>query len=272
MARTETRLVVLGTQGWIPTARRQTTCVAYRCGPRLLLFDAGTGLSRLLQLPGATLLERAEEVHLFLSHYHLDHVCGLAYLGALLGGRGITLHVPDEALSGVDPLAAAPRLLSPPFHPTRWGERADYALAAVHAGDNRVGPHSVQARAQRHAGTTVAYRVDDSFVFATDTVADEATAEFARGAELLLHEAWIDGREEQDTEKAALVRAAYAVHSSARQAAALAAAAGVAALYLIHLNPLFDETYYDSMESSARLVFPPASVPPDLQEHRFRRD
>ena len=43
---------------------------------------------------------------------------------------------------------------------------------------------------QKHSDVSVAYRVDDAFVVATDTVADPGTADFAAGVGLLLHEAW----------------------------------------------------------------------------------
>ena len=96
-------VTLLGTLGWMPRGARETTCFAVREGSSLLLFDAGTGLRRLLDPEHAGLLEGAGEVHLFLSHYHLDHVCGLAYLSGVLPGRDIVIHPPGEELTGVDP-------------------------------------------------------------------------------------------------------------------------------------------------------------------------
>ena len=41
-------VTLLGTMGWLPRDARETTCFAVREGPTLLVFDAGTGLRRLL--------------------------------------------------------------------------------------------------------------------------------------------------------------------------------------------------------------------------------
>src|SRR5664280_648661 len=105
------RLTLLGTQGWIPTPARETTCLAFDDGPLLFIFDAGTGLGRLLRPPASELLADAREIHLFLTHYHLDHVCGLAYLPAIFAGRTLTVHVPDASLNGVDPQRGVPELI-----------------------------------------------------------------------------------------------------------------------------------------------------------------
>ena len=260
------RLTLLGTQGWIPTPERETTCVAIADGPLLLIFDAGTGLGRLLRPPASELLADAHEIHLFLTHYHLDHVCGLAYLPAIFAGRTLMVHVPDAALNGVDPQRGVPELIRKPYNPRAWHEQPGLVLETLHQGVNEVAGHELRLRAQCHPDTTVAYRLDDHFVMATDTVADPETAAFARGAEVLLHESWIDGVEEADPDAEDLVRTTYLAHSSARQAAALAAQAGVGELILIHLNPLRDNGYYARMQASAREIFAATSIYPDLHE------
>lgn len=264
-------MTLLGTQGWIPTSRRHTTCLAVQHGRALLLFDAGTGLSRLLRPPHSRLVRDARELHLLLTHYHLDHTCGLAYLTGIVGERRLTVHVPARSLNGVDPEDGVPSLIRPPFHPARWSDHRDYRLNVLAEGDHELAGLSLRVRAQCHADVSVAYRLGDMFVLATDTVADPGTAAFSQGAELLLHEAWIDGGEEDDPGQQELVRRTYATHSSARQAASLAAQAGVAELYLIHLNPLFDEEYYARMQETARKSFANTSVPDDLHVRAFSR-
>jgi ribonuclease BN (tRNA processing enzyme) len=260
------RLTLLGTQGWIPTPERATTCLAVDDGPLLLIFDAGTGLGRLLRPPASELIAGAREIHLFLTHYHLDHVCGLAYLPAIFAGHTLTVHVPDASLNGVDPQRGVPELIRKPYNPRGWYEQSGLVLATLHEGVNQVAGHELRLRAQCHPDTTVAYRLDDHVVLATDTVADPQTATFARGAEVLLHEAWIDGVEERDPDAQDLVRTAYLAHSSARQAAALAAQAGVGELILMHLNPLRRDDYYAQMQASAREIFASSSIYPDLHE------
>ena len=260
------RLMLLGTQGWIPTPRRETTCLAVYDDEVLFIFDAGTGLSRFLQPPAADLLGGGREVHLLLTHYHLDHVCGLAYLPGIMQGKPVVVHVPDAALNSVDPERGVPDLIRKPFNPGGFREHADFHLQVLHEGDNEVAGHVVRLRSQCHPDTTVAYRLDDRLVLATDTVADAQTADFARDAQVLLHEAWLDGVEESDPAQREFVETSYRAHSSARQVAGIASEAGVGRLVLMHLNPLRDEAYYEQMERAARETFAETHVYPDLQE------
>jgi ribonuclease BN (tRNA processing enzyme) len=262
------RLTVLGTQGWIPTERRETTCLAFADGDLLFLFDAGTGLRRLLDPPGATMLQRAKDVHLFLTHYHLDHICGLAYLPAFFAERALTIHVPEASLNGVDPQKGIAELIRHPYNPGPPSLKK-LSIETLAAGDNEVAGRRLRVRGQCHPDTTVGYRLDDLFTLATDTVYDPNTAVFAHKSKLLLHEAWIDGIEEHTSGKEDLVSRAYAAHTSARQAAELAAQAGVEELWLIHLNPLMDEAYYRRMEASARHTFARAEVVSDLAFREF---
>src|SRR5688572_7493614 len=67
-----------------------TACVEIRCGVRLFVVDAGTGVTAL----GAALVEEAPaEVDILFSHLHLDHVSGLPFFKpALMGKRVIRTH------------------------------------------------------------------------------------------------------------------------------------------------------------------------------------
>ena len=53
-----------------------TSALEVRCGARLLLFDAGTGLRF---LGNALLAEAPLDADLYLTHTHFDHVCGLPF-------------------------------------------------------------------------------------------------------------------------------------------------------------------------------------------------
>ena len=217
------------------------------------------------------MLDHATDVHLFLTHFHLDHVCGLAYLPGIFAGRTLTVHVPREALTGVDPEGAIAELIRPPYNPRAWGEidSVKLTVATLAEGDNHIAGHVVRVRAQQHTPPSVAYRVDDRLVLATDTVFDPATADFARGAEVFLHEAWFDGIEEDDPAQQERMRVPVTGHTSARRAAELARRAEVGELILMHLNPFFDEGYYRQMEMSARDIFASSSIYPDLYQREL---
>ena len=187
-------VTLLGTVGWMPRGARETTCFAVRSGSSLLLFDAGTGLRRLLDPAHADLLEGAEEVHLFLSHYHLDHVCGLAYLSGVLAGHEVVIHPPAETLTGVDPLAAVAGLVRRPYNPV---DLADMKRVRVHpaaGGENEVAGHVVRLRSQHHSDTSVSFRVDDELVIATDTSRGPGCGAVRRGRRTLAPRGVVLGR------------------------------------------------------------------------------
>ncbi len=248
-------VTVLGTLGWMPRGARETTCFAVREGPVLFLFDAGTGLRRFLDHRHSGLLEEAAEVHLFLSHYHLDHVCGLAYLSGVLPGRDLVLHPPAEELTGVDPVAAVSELVRRPYNPV---DLADMRSVTVRpAGrENEVAGHVIRLRPQHHTDTSVSFRLDDELVIATDTSPDPEAVAFAQGAGLWLHEAWYWADDPHLGDVPEQLRPGYAAHSEATAVAGLAAEAAVGRLILVHLNPLSDEDAYLAMRDAARGTFP----------------
>jgi ribonuclease BN (tRNA processing enzyme) len=248
-------VTLLGTNGWMPRGSRETTCFAVRSGETLLVFDAGTGLRRLLDPEHAGLLEGAEEVQLFLSHYHLDHVCGLAYLSGVLPGRDVVLRPPAEEMTGVDPYAAVAGLVRRPYNPTDLGDMKNVRVEPARRGENEVGGHTLRVRPQQHTDTSVSFRLDDELVVATDTKVDPESVEFAGGAGLWLHESWYWAGDPALDVMPEGLRAGYAAHSEATGVAGLAAEAGVGRLILVHLNPIAGEASLAPMRDAAQSVF-----------------
>src|SRR6476646_4928826 len=66
------KLILLGTGGYFPNGRRHTACLML---PEMgVVLDAGSGMCRI----GKHL--QTEQLDIFLSHAHLDHISGLTYL------------------------------------------------------------------------------------------------------------------------------------------------------------------------------------------------
>lgn len=224
-------LIPLGTNGFIPTHGRQTMSFLVVGEGQALLLDAGTGAGRLL---GAGLQARLRDVprlDILLTHYHLDHVVGLSYLGAFWRDRPVRLHAPRRPLVDADPEEALGRLLGPPLFPVRLGEFAMPIEVVPYAGPTlEIGALRLRLRRQNHPGGSVGVRIGDQLAYCTDTLAEDATSEFARGAGTLLHEVWLT-----DAEAAAGVPA-YG-HSAVSGVAGLARAARVGRLMPIHHHP-----------------------------------
>jgi ribonuclease BN (tRNA processing enzyme) len=257
------QVTLLGTRGWMPGDARETTCFACRDGDSLIILDAGTGLRRLLEPTHAGLFDGVSTIHLLLTHFHLDHTCGLAYLPAVFTGRKVVVHAAAAEITGVQPEAAVAGLLRKPYNPRNWDELTDYSLKPLVAGANDIAGHRVMVRPQQHTDVSVAYRIDDAVALATDTVTDPGTAEFSAGVGLLLHEAWYNAGDPRTDQEPAALRAGFAAHSEVSDVARLAAQADVGRLVLMHLNPLHDESYYAALGAAGRAVFARTEVRAD---------
>lgn len=226
------RLVPLGTNGFIPAGGRQTMCFLLLAETTALLLDAGTGVGRLLDPALQALLAPYPRLEILLTHYHLDHVVGLSYLPGVWRDRPVRLFAPRPPLTDGDPTTALGRLIAPPLFP--------FGLAAMplpievvpyDAGALGIGELALTVRAQRHPGGSAGVRVGDRLAYCTDTMADPATVELARGVAVLLHEVWATDEEARHDDPA------RGGHSAAGQVADLARQAAVGRLLPVHHHP-----------------------------------
>ncbi len=219
-------VTILGSGGWMPSDRRETACVLLRADDRALLLDAGTGARRLATSP--ELLAGAARLDVVLTHFHLDHVCGLSYLPALpvpatvwAPGRWLYGRASDELLA---PLREAPVSA---FAADELGD-----VRELRDGPQRIAGFAITARAQlRHWAPTAGLRVGDDLALITDTAYDPGGIGLARDVRHLLHEAWSPSSEARSADGDA----------TGRDAGRIAAAAGAGQLTLVHLNPLLGD-------------------------------
>jgi ribonuclease BN (tRNA processing enzyme) len=217
---------ILGAGGWIPTGTHATCSALLREGDAAVLIDAGTGVERLVA--ERSLLDGVARLELVLTHFHLDHVAGLAYLPGLRGAGGVPPRIwgPARALTGGSSDDVLRSLYAPPFYD------ADFGLIASEVRElgeeQSVGPFTLRTRLQGgHSTPTLALRFDDLLSYCTDTPYDAGNVELARGTRVLMHEAWAADGSPEATE----------IHSSGLDAGRVAAEAGVERLVLIHLHP-----------------------------------
>ena len=220
--------MLLGTGGLAPSGTRETACTMVRDGNRALVLDLGTGARRLLTDP--TLLNGVGEIHVLLTHFHLDHTCGLPYLATL--SVRVTVWAPGRWLYGADSADILGPLRRPPLSPT--DVTSTYSVNELREGPQQVGGFEVRASAQpRHWTPTAGLRVDDHLALITDTPYEPTSSELARGVAHLLHEAWSSSAAPLHPDRDA----------TAADAAQVARDADVGQLTLVHLNPMrFDHS------------------------------
>jgi ribonuclease BN (tRNA processing enzyme) len=236
---------ILGSGGFVPTGRRETSSLLLvpEHGDGGVVIDAGTGLRRLITDRG--LLAGRTRLDVLLTHFHIDHVCGLAYLTELLD-MDVHVHGPGRALYDTATCDVLERLFAPPIMPVGL-QQIGVHVGELGLGETAFGGLAARARRQdRHTNPTLGLRFGDELVWCTDTEDDPLTVDFARGARVLAHDAWGPP--------------AAPGHAEPAGAAQVALDAGAERALLIHVPPLADEA---DLQARAAAVHPHATVATD---------
>jgi len=238
-----------------------TSCVEVRLASgHALVLDAGTGMRPL----GVAMQEDLPvELHVMLTHLHLDHLQGLGFFRPLFA-PGLDIHIWGPA-SPVQRLAERIAMyLSPPLFPVRLEDVPSH-LTFHDAPEEPVtiGSATVRAAKVTHQGPTVGYRIEEhgrTLVYLPDHEpslgADLATVpaawmsghEIAHGADVLLH----DGQY-RDHEYRAHVGWG---HSSIGDAMEFANKADVDKLVLFHHDPYHTDDELEGLLAEARSNWP----------------
>lgn len=212
------------------------------------MIDAGTGVSRLVERP--QLLDRADRLDILLTHFHLDHIAGLAYLPAL----GLCEHTivwgPGQLLYDTTTVELIDRVSHQPFHPVPLQDQ-DIEVRDIPSGELELLHTRIETRRQdRHSAPSLGFRFDNQLTWITDTAYDPDSAPFAEGCEVLAHEAWFSRAAPRNAD----------IHTSAADAAQVAVRAGIDRLVLIHLPP-FEQSIEELVAEAQAAV--PGALPAD---------
>lgn len=213
------QVVFLGTGGYQPNERRHTASIML---PDVgVVLDAGTGFFRMPQHL------RTRELQVFLSHAHLDHVCGLTFpMVPLLSDAvdSISVYGTARTLNGVQKHLFSEELFPVALPQTQFLE-LDGSVAV--GGDGTLSHCRLE-----HPGGSTGYRIDwpgCSLAYITDTVAPGGYSEFVAGVDLLIHECYFPDEMAEWAIKTG--------HSHTTPVAELARDAGVGRLALVHIDP-----------------------------------
>jgi ribonuclease BN (tRNA processing enzyme) len=259
-------LIILGGGGWFPAYGRQTACALLRDGDSAIMIDAGTGVGRLAERP--ELLEGVTRLDILLTHFHLDHVAGLAYLPAIGVCDHTTIWGPGRMLYDTPTERLLAQLSHEPFHPVPLEDQEIRVRDLPEAEIELPGARVELRRQERHSAPSLGLRFEDTLAWITDTAYDDGSAAFAAGCRVLAHEAWFPASHPRNE----------SIHASAAQAARVSVDAGIDRLLLIHLPPfvpvqpelLFEAQAEvplalmaeDGADVSTLLAATPAPVPP----------
>jgi len=288
-------VVFLGTGGSVPSARRATACVLIRSGGSRVLVDAGEGAQR--QMINSTGLVQVDDI--YVTHFHADHYLGLPGLlktyDLLERRKPLRIVGPPGLIGLFDALrrifgklryevelvelepgegighdgfemrgfavehrmkALGYAYVEPP-RPGRFDVEAARGLGITDARDfgrlqrgETIGVDGAEVRPDQVMGEA---RQGRKVVITGDTAPCDMTRVAAHAAQLLVHDGTFAVEESG--------RAAETGHSSARDAARLAADANVAMLAIVHVSSRYNVS---RVLDEAREEFPSTVAPRDF--------
>ncbi len=241
-----------------------TACVEIRCGERLFIVDAGTGIAAL----GSALGEDVPDtIDILFSHLHLDHVGGLPFFKpALTKERLVRTYCGN--LDGDSAMDSLDKLFSPPLFPVRLSQfPARFEHVGFKAGDTLSFDDgvTVETHSLNHPGGATGYRFQHgcrsvcyiSDVEHSEAWPDEALADFVRDADLMIYDGMFS--------EAEYPRCRGWGHSTWEKGVELARAAGVKAVAIFHLYPGHDDAFLRTLEAEMQTVMPTAFVARERQ-------
>jgi ribonuclease Z len=291
-------LTFLGTGAACPSIERNVSAIALQREGETLLFDCGEGTQRQMMRYGASFAFR----EIFFTHFHADHVLGITGLLRTMGlmdrTEPVTLYGPKGAeriLGGIISMGIERNKFPVEIVEVRPGDtlsRKDYDLVTfetIHRADTigwalveherlgRFDPDKARDLGipegplwgRIHKGQSVTLedsrvihpeelvgptRPGRTVVYSGDTRPCDGVRAVSHGADLLVHEATFSSEE--------AARAVETGHSTAREAAEVARAAGVRQLILTHISPRYSREAPELL-AEARAVFPETTIARD---------
>ena len=195
---TQTRVVLLGTRGSVPVGGEafckyggDSSCVLVQMGGETILLDAGSGILR-----AEPYLEAVTDLHILISHVHIDHILGLPFFMPLYNPL-YSVGIYSPLRGGLPVREQIASFMAPPLWPTG----IEVFSPGVHFVNTQefplfIGAVRVDAMEGNHPGGNTVYKLtlgQQSVVFCTDFEHSDwhtsRLTEFAADCSLLIYDA-----------------------------------------------------------------------------------
>lgn len=255
------QIIPFGTNGFFSSFGRQTACYVIPYGKTLIILDAGSGLFRFAEDFGKKLLNGVNDIHLYLSHYHLDHTFGFYAAFKLFKNKKVTVFARDEKQVFWE-------FVKMRHFPVDYAKvHKNFSWSAIREGKQKVSSYNVFVRKQNHRGeVSLGYRFDFGVAYVTDGEPTREIIEFARDIPLLLHEHKTAGVNAIGKKLESHITDG---HVTTVGAALVAKGANVGKLVLIHHDPFADNRRLENQLKIASSIFSKTYLAFDLESIKF---
>jgi phosphoribosyl 1,2-cyclic phosphodiesterase len=229
-----------------------TSCVEVRLGDQLYVFDCGTGFRVLGQSLRKEFGERPLSAHIFVSHFHWDHIQGLPFFAPLYDHR--ENHFEFHSSKRTRSLKQVfQEQMASPYFPVGLNEmKAKQDFYDLEEGRMDLGAVKLQTTWLNHPQGCMGFRLETSdgvLVYATDNepgdpIFDKNVRKLAAGADVLIYDA------QYLPEEYNAKRRGWG-HSHWREAINIVMESGAKELILFHHDPDHDDACIDNVVKEA---------------------
>jgi len=234
-----------------------TSCVEVRLGDQIYVFDCGTGFRVLGQALRREFNGGAVSAHIFVSHFHWDHIQGLPFFGPLYDHRDnhFQFHCSNRTRSLKQVFEEQ---MASPFFPVGLNQmQAKQNFYDLEEGRIQMGDATVQAMWLNHPQGCMGFRMETKegvVVYATDNEPghrefDKNVRKLAAGADVLIYDAQYLPEEYEAN------RRGWG-HSHWREAVNIVMESGAKELVLFHHDPDHDDECIDKVVKEASNYYP----------------
>ena len=255
-----TRVKFWGVRGSTPTPQAEnlryggnTSCVEIRVEDQIFVFDCGTGFRNLGKTLTADAAGKPVYAHIFLSHFHWDHIQGIPFFTPLYNNRDnyFFFHSSNRT-RGLQ--RAIEEQMSDPYFPVDMSEMAAHRnFYDIEEDRIAFDDTTVQSMWLNHPQGCLGFRIETPqhvVVYATDNepghpIFDKNVRKLAEGADVLIYDAQYLP-EEYEAKKRGWG------HSHWREAINIVMESGTKELVLFHHDPDHDDSVIDNVVRTAR--------------------
>jgi ribonuclease BN (tRNA processing enzyme) len=280
----ETFFTFYGVRGSYPVAEEavkkyggNTSSLLIERGEDIIIFDAGTGI---IKLGEYLKTERGDikTIHLFITHFHLDHIMGISFFYPF-SNKDYKIKIYFPNIRDFNAETSLFKLFEPPYSPIgKSGIFANLELIGLDTEKNSIinidNDLNIESFYDPYhpVNGVMLYKLTDKnkkLVFATDVEPfDEFTEDFKRfiyKADVLIHDSQYL---EKDYNNGVYSTKGYG-HSTFKMAVENAIEARVKRLYLFHHNPVYSDSKLDNILNDVRKDFKDSYLAKELDKNKL---